>query len=87
MEPTPGPNFLCLVSDEGTALLNLSLVRMVGEIEDGKVTLHFSEQHRVTIHGNAANELVSVLVLRSVMTNGEPAGPLINEALKSQSPG
>ena len=97
MEQLPDPNFLLLASSAtnggiedtlaNSFIVNLAMVRMVSNMRDGECTLHFSEGHTITLHGNAANELIAVLMVRTVLPDGTPVKPILKKAFKAQSPG
>ena len=89
MEQVTDPNFLYMAAAEGfekSFLINLSLVRMVGDMKDGQCTLYFSENHKVTLHGAAADELTAVLLQRTILADGTPFKPHLMAAFKRQSP-
>jgi hypothetical protein len=92
MVQMPDPNMIYLVSADGlekSVIINLSQVRMVTEMGGGHCKIWFSETHFSTLTGQAANEFSRLLTDRSIMTNGEPFGPVAERAeraaIKSQS--
>jgi hypothetical protein len=73
------PTFVLFSSDEGTGLLNLGQIRMVDEIRDGHCRIHFSESHRVEMHGDGATKLMALLMGHSMTLSGEPSAALFDD--------
>jgi hypothetical protein len=76
----PNQDFVILSSSQGPglALINLSQVRMITDLETGAPRLWFSETHSATITGQAAAELMIYLFEKSKFPGGQPysVGPL-----------
>lgn len=60
------------LSPESMKLINLDMVRHIDQITPTHVRLHFSETHKVEIHGGGAGELVLTLMSRGITTGGIP---------------
>ena len=80
------PTFMYISGNDGKEfILNLNLVRMVDQIAAGHIRLLFGERHIVTLTGEMANEVLSLLVNNCIVSNGMPF-PEFMERLRSVSP-
>jgi len=80
-------NFIFIPGLEGKEwVLNLDQVRMVDQIEMESVRLCFSEHHSVTLTGECAQEVLSIIFKQCVASNGMPMNEYL-ERVTSEAAG